>query len=175
MPVPYAPHPTSFHPLSSWGWNDPWAHIPSYFRPYHVEYAAPREPSCARQPYVENDHFEQKDRSSVQKKKKVVKQVYRVKRDGHKDKSSNLNLINEKLISVLSTSAINSKKRKNQPLILQNYWSLHHPFALQMSYMSMYWNSSLDIFGYPSYSYFDPWMPHGSLYHGGLSANCCAY
>jgi len=48
MPVPYSPHPTSFQLYSSWGWNDPWAHTASYFRPYRVEYAAPREPSCAR-------------------------------------------------------------------------------------------------------------------------------
>nr|TKW26366.1 hypothetical protein SEVIR_3G184000v2 [Setaria viridis] len=69
------------------------------FKPYHIEYAAPREPSCTRQSYVENDRFEQKDRSSVQKKKKVVKKVYRVERDGRKDKSSDLNSISEKPIN----------------------------------------------------------------------------
>jgi hypothetical protein len=57
MSVSYAPCPTSAHPCSSWGWSDSWAHTPSYFRPYHVEYAAPRRPSRARQPYVETDHF----------------------------------------------------------------------------------------------------------------------
>ncbi|RCV38332.1 hypothetical protein SETIT_8G133600v2 [Setaria italica] len=101
-----------FHPYSSWGWNDPWAHTPSYFRPYHVEYAAPREPSCARQIYVENDRFEKKDRSSGQKKKKVVKQVYRVKRDGRKNKSSDLDSISEKIINVLSTLATNGKGKE---------------------------------------------------------------
>ena len=69
MPVPYSPHPTSFQPYSSWGWNDPWAHTASYFRPYRVEYAAPREPSCARQPYVENDHFKKNNRSRVRTRK----------------------------------------------------------------------------------------------------------
>ncbi|PVH35047.1 hypothetical protein PAHAL_7G093700 [Panicum hallii] len=107
--MPYAPYHSSFHPYLSWGWNDPWAHAPSYCRPYHVEYATPREPSCARQPYVENDRFEHKDRSRVQNKKKVVKQVYRVKRDGCKDTSSDLNTIDEKLINVLRTSAIDGK------------------------------------------------------------------
>jgi hypothetical protein len=29
-----------FSSLFIMGWNDPWAHTPSYFRPYHVEYAA---------------------------------------------------------------------------------------------------------------------------------------
>jgi hypothetical protein len=48
MSVSYAPCPTSAHPYSSWGWRDSWAHTPSYFRPYHVEYAAPRRPSRAR-------------------------------------------------------------------------------------------------------------------------------
>jgi hypothetical protein len=79
IPVSYAPCPTSAHPYLSWGWSDSWAHTPSYFRPYHVEYAAPRRPSRARQPYVESDRFEYKNRSSAQNKKKVVKQVYKVK------------------------------------------------------------------------------------------------
>lgn len=52
MPIPYAPHSTSFHPYSSWGWNDPWAHTPSHFKPYHVEYASPREPLRLRQPLL---------------------------------------------------------------------------------------------------------------------------
>nr|TKW37787.1 hypothetical protein SEVIR_1G071400v2 [Setaria viridis] len=96
------------------GWNDPCENTPSYFRPYHVEYATPREPSCARQPYVENDH--QKDRSSIQKKKKVVKKVYGVKRDGRKDKSSDLNSVSEKPINVLSTSATNGKGKKKSAI-----------------------------------------------------------
>ena len=44
VPIPYAPCPTDFHDYSSWGWDDSWAHTPSYFRPYHLEYAAPRKP-----------------------------------------------------------------------------------------------------------------------------------
>jgi hypothetical protein len=119
MPVSYAPCPTSAHPYSSWGWSDSWAHTLSYFRPYHVEYAAPRRSSRARQPYVESDRFEYKNRSSAQYKKKVVKQVYQVKRDGRKDKSSNLNSIVEKLINVLTTSAIGGKGKENHLLILQ--------------------------------------------------------
>ncbi|PUZ46526.1 hypothetical protein GQ55_7G087200 [Panicum hallii var. hallii] len=227
--MPYAPYPTSFHPYSSWGWNDPWAHAPSYRRPYDVEYAAPREPSCARQRYVESDHFEHKDRSRVQNKKKVVKQVYRVKRDGCKDTSSDLNTIDEKPINVLRTSAIDGKGREKssvdipsvkskqsrlkelkikKELLLsrteakpshplakgaiqlkgkrkserrfssmrfapnhRNYWSLHHLFDLQMSYMPMSWNSSLGMFGYTSHFYFDPWFNYGSLYLGGSLPN----
>nr|TKW14385.1 hypothetical protein SEVIR_5G164200v2 [Setaria viridis] len=231
MPVSYAPCPTSFHPYSSWEWNDPWAHTPSYFRQYHVENVAPREPSCARQPYVENGRFEHKDRSRVQNKKKVVKQVYRVKRDGRKDKSLNLNSINEKPTNVLKISSTNGKekekldKKKLQKLSAQQlrkkgmarvpkrsiqiqnkdnaqekgaaqlkekkryerrspklrfapnhqiYWSLHHPFALQMPHMPLSWNSSLDMFSYPLHSYFDPWSC-GSLYYRGSSPNYYTY
>jgi hypothetical protein len=112
MSVSYAPYSTNAHPYSSWGWSDSSTHTPSYFRPYHVDYAAPRRPSHARQPYVENDRFEYKDRSSAQNKKNVVKQVYRVKRDGRKDKSSNLNSINEKPINVLITSVIGGKGKE---------------------------------------------------------------
>ena len=57
----------------------------------------------------------------------------------------------------------------------QNYWSVHHPFDLQMSCMPVSWNSSLSMFSYPLHSCFDPWMPYGSLYHGGLLPNCYAY
>jgi hypothetical protein len=44
--------------------------------------------------------------------KKVVKQVYRVKKDGRKDKSLVLDSNNEKPINVLETSAIISEKMK---------------------------------------------------------------
>jgi hypothetical protein len=273
MPVSYAPYSTNAHPYSSWGWSDSSTHTPSYFRPYHVEYAAPRRPSHARKPYVESDRFEYKDRSSAQNKKKVVKQVYRVKRDGRKDKSSDLNSINEKPINVLITSVIGGKgkekssvdppsakseqkevkrsknkrgallskteaksshplglsnwqKKKLQKLSAQelkkkgmawipkgsirthtgddqakgatqlkdkkryerrssklrfapnhqNYWSLPNSFALQTPHMPIFWNSSLNMLDYPSYSYFGPWVPHGSsLYLRGLSPNYYAY
>ena len=90
------------------GWDDSWAHTPSYFRQYDLEYAAPRKPMHAGQPYVDNDRFKPKDRSRVQNKKKVIKQIYVVKKDGRKDKCSDLNAIDEKPINVL-TSAIDGK------------------------------------------------------------------
>nr|TKW08329.1 hypothetical protein SEVIR_6G021900v2 [Setaria viridis] len=233
MLVPCAPHPTSFYPYSLWGWNDPWVHTPSHFRPYHVEYVAPREPSCARQPYVKNDQFEENDRSSVQNKNKVVKQVYRVKRDGCKG-TSKLNKAENKKRALLSKTEAKSnhplglsnwQKKKLQKLSAQdlrkksmawvpkrsiqtqskddvqakgvtqlkekreferqspklrftpnhqNFWSVPHPFALQIPYVPISWNSSLDMSGCPSHSYFDPWS-YGSLYHRGLSPNCYAH
>ena len=57
----------------------------------------------------------------------------------------------------------------------QNYWLVHHPSDLQVSYAPMSWNSSYNMFGYPSCFNFGPRMPYGSLYHGGLSPNCYAY
>ena len=44
IPMSYGPQPTSFHPYSSWEWFDQQAHVPPYFRPQYVEYAAPRHP-----------------------------------------------------------------------------------------------------------------------------------
>ncbi|OEL17583.1 hypothetical protein BAE44_0021398 [Dichanthelium oligosanthes] len=57
----------------------------------------------------------------------------------------------------------------------QRYWFSNHSNSLLISPMSMSWNSSPSIFGYPSYSYFDPSMPHGSLNRGGFLPNYCAY
>ena len=56
----------------------------------------------------------------------------------------------------------------------QNHWPTHHLFNLHMPYTPMCWNSSLDMYDFPTYSYFDPLRPYGSLYHGGLSPNSCA-
>ncbi|KAG2561327.1 hypothetical protein PVAP13_8KG153902 [Panicum virgatum] len=94
MPIPYAPHSISFHRYSSWGRDDPWAHSPSYFRPYYVGYAAPRESSCGGKPCVENDRLKPKDQSRVQNKKRVVKQP----------------------INVLKTSAIDGNEKKNSAI-----------------------------------------------------------
>ena len=106
--------PTYFYPYSSWGWFDEEAHVPPYLRPEYVEYAAPRHSerssSC-------KDHFDQ-NRSRAQPKK-VVKQVYRVKYDGRKTKSSDLNSTIEKPITLLKNPAINGKEvRKSSINIL---------------------------------------------------------
>ena len=53
----------------------------------------------------------------------------------------------------------------------QNYWSVHHPFDSQIPYTPISWNSSINMFGYPSHSYFDPRMTYGSFYNGGLPPN----
>jgi len=59
------------------------------------------------------DCFDQKKRSGAQReKRKVVRQVYRVKKDGRKDKSSDLNSNKEKPIKVLESSAAKDKYTK---------------------------------------------------------------
>ena len=80
----------------------------------YVEYAAPRHSerlaSC-------KDRFDQ-NRSGAQPKKKVVKQVYRVKYDGRKKKSSDLNLTIEKPITLLKNPAINGKEVRKSSIII---------------------------------------------------------
>jgi len=101
----YGPQPRGFHPYSSWGLFDQEAHLPPYFRPQYVEYVARRH---LERSSSYKDRFDQ-NRSGAQPKKKMVKQVYRVKYDGRKKKSSNLNLTNEKLITLLKNLAIDDK------------------------------------------------------------------
>jgi hypothetical protein len=75
-------------------------------RPQYVEYAAPRyskrSSSC-------KDRFDQ-NWSGAQPKKKVVKQVYRVKYDGRKKKRSDLNSTIEKPITLPKNPAIDGKE-----------------------------------------------------------------
>ena len=108
MSVPYASHPTSFQPYSSWEWNDPWA---------TPEHAAPREPVHAGQPHIVNDRFISKNRSTVHEKTKVVKQVYVVKNDGHENLSSDLNSISKQTIVALRTSPIDDVERKEHGVL----------------------------------------------------------
>src|SRR3990170_5347058 len=88
-------------PYPSWGKYDTRAHSPSYFRPSHQYYAAPRR-STFKQSHVK-DRFNYKE--SVRTpwtKKEVIKQVYRVKRDGRKCATSDLISNNKEPIKVLT-------------------------------------------------------------------------
>jgi hypothetical protein len=89
MPMPWMPPYAHVDPYPSWDRYDTRAHSPSYFRPSHQYYAAPRK-STFEQSHVK-DRFNHKEsvRSSM-KKKEVVKQVYRVQRDGRKSATSYL-------------------------------------------------------------------------------------
>lgn len=111
MPMTYTPTPPRFHPHSSWGWKGPGAQSTLYSGLYQS--ASPRRPTFDSQPYVK-DRFYQKNRSRTQEKRKVVKQVYRVKKDNRKDKTSDLNANCEKPNVTKDISANNGKDVKQQ-------------------------------------------------------------
>lgn len=78
--LPYA----HFNPYSSWDRYDSRADSPSYFRPSHQNYADPKRSTFDGKSHVK-DHFNKKESVwSSRMEKEVVKQVYRVKRDGRK-------------------------------------------------------------------------------------------
>jgi hypothetical protein len=59
-------------------------------------------------------HFDETNRPDFQEKKKVVRQVYQVKRDNHKDKSSYLSSSDAKPNVTITTSANIGKDVKQQ-------------------------------------------------------------
>ena len=98
----------------SWDMYDTRAHSPSCFRPSHQYYAAPRR-STFEQSHVK-DRFNHKESvQSSKKKKEVVKQVYRVKRDGRKSATSDLISNEKEPINVLTLATKDNET--NQPII----------------------------------------------------------
>jgi len=75
----------------------------SYFGQNHVTY---REPVINKSLLRINDHFHQRDRSMQKNKHKVIKQIYRVKRDDRLNKNSDLTLDKEK--PVVEEQSVNS-------------------------------------------------------------------
>ena len=61
--------------------------LPRYLFPDYITY---RVPAIGKPSPTINDHFNEKDRSIQKKKYKVIKQVYRVKKDGRLNKNSDL-------------------------------------------------------------------------------------
>ena len=94
MPMPWMPPYAHVDPCSSWDKYDTRAHSPSYSRPSHQYYAAPRR-STFKQSRVK-DRFNHKESVwCTRKNKEVVEQIYRVKRDGRKSATSDM-ISNEK-------------------------------------------------------------------------------
>jgi len=88
----------------------PWFHnlymppLPTYLCPNYITY---REPAINESSPTNNDHFNYRNRSMQKSKRKVIKQVYRVKKDGRLNKTSDLTLDIEKSnIEELSASSI---------------------------------------------------------------------
>ena len=94
MPISWMPPYAHVDPYPSWDRYDTRAHSPSYFRPSHQYYAAPRK-TTFEQSHVKDCFNHKESVRSSRKNKEVVKQVYRVKRDGRKSATSDL-ISNEK-------------------------------------------------------------------------------
>ena len=78
--------------------------LPRCLCPNYITY---RNPAFSKPSPTNNDHFDQKDRSVQKKKHKVIKQVYRVKKDGWLNKNSDLTQDKEKpTIEEISVSSI---------------------------------------------------------------------
>ena len=84
MPMSWIPPHVVYYSDQSWNKYKSRAHRPSYSKPPHQNYAAPRGSSFVQQPHVK-DRLNQKESVwGSAKKMDVVKQVYRVKKDGRK-------------------------------------------------------------------------------------------
>ena len=103
MCMPCGPYFYMPYSCPTWFYN-PWMPAShSYFGQNHVTY---REPVINKSLLRINDRFHQRDRSMQKNKHKVIKQVYRVKRDGRLNKNSDLTLDKEK--PVVEEQSVNS-------------------------------------------------------------------
>jgi hypothetical protein len=101
-------------PYPSWDRYDTRAHSLSYFRPSHQYYASPRR-STFEQSYVKYRFNHKESVRNSKKKKEVVKQVYRVKRDGRKRATSQLISNDKESIKVLTLATKGNETK--QPII----------------------------------------------------------
>ena len=89
MPMPCESYFYMPYSCLTWSYN-PWMPTSqSYFGQNHVTY---REPVINESSLRNNDYFHQRDRSMQKNKHNVIKQVYRVKRDGRLNKNSDWTL-----------------------------------------------------------------------------------
>jgi hypothetical protein len=100
----YSSVPSYFHPYPCWGWYDSNAYSSSYFIPHNIEYSTHINSDFKKQSY-NKDHLIPKNQSRAQNKNRMIKQVYLVKKDNRKSKSSYLNSCVIELEEVLDTSA----------------------------------------------------------------------
>jgi hypothetical protein len=104
IPMQYGSAPLYFHPYPSCDWYDSNAYSSSYFRPHNIEYSSHFNSDFEERSY-DKDHFIYKNRSRAQNKDRMVKQVYVVKKDNRKAKSSDLNSCITEPEEVLDTLA----------------------------------------------------------------------
>ena len=120
MLMPWIPSYDHVNPYPSWDRYDTRAHSSSYFRLSHKHYAAPKG-STFEQAHVKDCFNHKEPVRSTRKKKEVVKQVYRVKRDGRKSATSDFISNEKEPIKVLtlaikgnetSQSSVKSEEKK---------------------------------------------------------------
>ena len=105
------------NPYPSWDRYDTRAHYPSCFESSHQHYAAPRRSKFDTQ-LQKKDRFTQKESvRSSRTKKEVVKQVYRVKKDGHKCATSDFISNDKETIKVLTLA---TKGKEVEKINVQN-------------------------------------------------------
>ena len=104
IPMPCGLYCSMPYSCPLWSYNS-WMPSPRYFCPDYItcKELVINEPSPAN-----NDHFHHRDWSTQKKKHKVIKQVYRVKRDGRLNINSDLILEKEKPTIETSASSIDA-------------------------------------------------------------------
>jgi hypothetical protein len=118
MPMQYGSTPSYFHPYPSWGRYDSNAYAYSYFRPHNIEYLAHINSDFEKQLY-NKDRFISKNLSRTQNKNRMFKQVYVVKKDNIKSKSSYLNSCVTEPEEILDTLASSDQTIENHLAIVQ--------------------------------------------------------
>ena len=87
--------------------------LPTYLCPNYITY---KEPSISKPSPTINSRFDPKNRPVQKKKHKVIKQVYRVKKDGRLNKNSDLTLDKEKpVVEEQSDSSISKIVPNDDP------------------------------------------------------------
>ena len=78
--------------------------LPTYLHPNYITY---REPVISEPSPTKSGHFDSKNRPVQKRKYKVIKQVYRVKKDGRLNKNSDLTQDKEKpTVEEISASSV---------------------------------------------------------------------
>ena len=93
------------------------AHYPSYYRSSHQHYVAPRKSTFDEKSHVKDRFTRKESVRSLRKKKEVVKQVYRVKKDGRKCATSDFITNDKEPIKVLTLA---TKGKEEEQTNVQN-------------------------------------------------------
>ena len=91
--IPYGSYYSMPYFYPSWYFNSYMSSLPIYLCPNYITY---KEPAISKPSPTINSRFDPKNRPVQKKKHKVIKQVYRVKKDGRLNKNSDLTLDKEK-------------------------------------------------------------------------------